>query len=62
MKPNLADLTDDVLAPEDKPTVHRRDRSGVASCGTPARQDQLVDDLEFDCRACWRAVQSGARS
>jgi hypothetical protein len=35
-------------------SMHKRTRySGVAACGMPAKQDQLTDGMEFDCRRCW---------
>jgi hypothetical protein len=35
-------------------SMHKRTRySGVSACGMPARQEQLTDDMEFDCRRCW---------
>ena len=34
---------------------HKRlPRSGVAACGTPVTQEQLTDDMDFDCPRCWR--------
>lgn len=34
--------------------MHKRTRhSGVAACGMPAKQEQLTDGMEFDCRRCW---------
>lgn len=42
--------------------LHRRDRRGMASCGLPARQDQLTDDMEFECVSCWAAIQRGGGS
>jgi hypothetical protein len=42
---------------------HRRARkSHVALCGTPAKQDQITDDLEFDCPRCWAAMTAKGKA
>ncbi len=44
-----------------KPKVHKRSRQGTASCGCPALQKDITDNLEdVNCRTCWE-VMAGQR-
>lgn len=62
MKPSpfFADITAQVSGEDEVhedagsvPSMHRRSPSGTAVCGTPAKQEQMTDGMEFDCPRCW---------
>ena len=36
---------------------HKRNARHMAVCGLPVKQEQLADDMDFDCKACWRVLQ-----
>jgi len=41
------------LAEREEEAKHRRNKKGVAECGTPAKQEDLTDDIdEVTCPRC----------
>lgn len=48
-------------APAADPWRHKRTRkSEVAVCGTPTKQENLDDGMDFNCPRCWRIYTRSA--